>query len=137
MTEQTASRTLSDGEREYLAEPRFATIATVDPDGSPHQAVTWYALDGDDLLINSRVERHWPRNLGHDPRISVAVHDLDDPEHWLGLKGEARLVHTGAEALDDIMALARRYGSANPERFRGQDRVTFRVTVERVFEYFG
>ncbi len=137
MAEQTASRTLSDGEREYLAEPRFATIATVDPDGSPHQAVTWYALDGDDLLINSRVERHWPRNLGHDPRISVAVHDLDDPEHWLGLKGEARLVHTGADALDDIMALARRYGSANPERFRGQDRVTFRITVERVFEYVG
>lgn len=137
MAEQTASPTLSDGEREYLAEPRFATIATVDPDGSPHQAVTWYALDGDDLLINSRVERHWPRNLGHDPRISVAVHDLDDPEHWLGLKGEARLVHTGADALDDIMALARRYGSANPERFRGQDRVTFRITVERVFEYVG
>jgi PPOX class probable F420-dependent enzyme len=137
-TEQSdSSRRLPEGARAYLEPARFATIATLDPDGSPHQAVTWYALDGDALLINSRAERHWPRNLTRDPRISIAVHDLADPEHWLGLKGEARLIHTGAEALEDIMALARRYDSANPERFRGQDRVTYRITVERVFEYRG
>jgi PPOX class probable F420-dependent enzyme len=131
-----ASASLPDAARVFLEAARFATIATLDPDGSPHQAVAWYAFDGSNVLINSRAERHWPRNLARDPRISMAVYETDDPEHWVGLKGRALLLHEGDRAVDDIMALARRYGS-EPERFRGQNRVTFRIDIERIFEYRG
>lgn len=120
--------------RAFLAAPRYATIATVGPDGAPHQAIVWYLVDGDDLTINSRPERLWPRNLGADPRISVAVYELEQPEHWFGLKGRAELLHEGAEATADIQALAHRYGE-DPKKYAGQDRVSFRIRVERVFEY--
>ena len=130
----TDTTTISPDTRAFLARPRFATIATVGPDGAPHQAVIWYMLDGDDLIINSRPERRWPRNLAADPRISMAIYELEQPEHWFGLKGRAELLHDGAEATADIQALARRYG-ADPGKYAGQDRVTYRIRVERVFEY--
>ncbi len=122
--------------RDFLVAPRYAAISTLDDDGQPHQAIVWYGLEDGGLLISSRAERHWPRNLLRDPRISVAIQDWDVPNHWIGLKGSASLVREGDAALADIMALARRYGE-NPDKYRGQRRVSFLVRVERVFEYGG
>jgi PPOX class probable F420-dependent enzyme len=126
--------TLSPNAREFLAAARFATISTINPDGGPHQAIVWYLLDGEDLIVNSRPERRWPRNLTADPRISVAIYELEQPEHWFGLKGRAELLHEGDEAMADIQAMARRYGS-DPEKYAGQVRVSFRVRLASVFEY--
>jgi PPOX class probable F420-dependent enzyme len=125
---------LPDPIRAFLAEARVATIATINPDGTPHQAVVWYRLDGDDLLITSRRERRWPRNLAGDGRISVAVHEGTRRSHWVGVKGRAELLHEGAEAVADIQALARRYGK-DPQTYAGQDRVSYRIVVASTFEY--
>jgi PPOX class probable F420-dependent enzyme len=130
----TAPAPLSDPIRRFLDAPRNATLATLGPDGAPHTAVIWYGLDGDDLLINSRRERRWPRNLARDPRISLAVPDADVPNHWVGVKGRAELIRDGDAAVADIQTLARRYGG-DPDSFVGQDRVTFRISVESIFEY--
>jgi PPOX class probable F420-dependent enzyme len=127
---------LSPRIRDYLEAPRYAAIATFDEDGPPHQAVVWYGLADDGILINSRAERQWPRNLLRDPRISLAIQDWDVPNHWVGLKGSASLLHEGDAATADIMALARRYGK-EPGQYAGQQRVSFLVRVERVFEYGG
>jgi PPOX class probable F420-dependent enzyme len=121
--------------REFLAGPRFATIATIGLDGSPHQAVVWYALDGDMLYLNSRCERRWPQNLERDGRINVAVHDHGKLGHWVGLRGVAEVARTGEAAIEDIAAMARRYGG-DPEGFKGQDRITFAVRIERTYEYW-
>ena len=70
--------------RAFLEAPgRFATIATIDPDGSPLQAVVWYRLrDDGSILINSLVGRRWPSNLLRDPRMSVTVeHGYDYVVH--------------------------------------------------------
>ncbi len=121
--------------REFLGAPRFATIATIGADGSPHQAVVWYALDGDTLYLNSRRERKWPRNLERDARINVAVHDHEKLGHWVGLSGSAEVVRTGDGAIEDIQAMARRYGG-DPAGFKGQDRITFAVRIDRTYEYW-
>jgi PPOX class probable F420-dependent enzyme len=120
--------------RAFLAEPRYATLSTLNPDGSPHQAIVWYALDGDDLLINSRAERQWPTNLRRDPRISFAVYEVERPFHWVGLKGRAEVEHEGDDATHDVEALARRYGK-DPAAYRGQNRLTFRVRLDKTYEY--
>ena len=124
----------TDPIRQFLEAPRFATIATLDPNGDPHQAVIWYALDGDDLLINSRVGRVWPQNLDADPRVSIAVYDTERPYHCVMLKGRATRIHEGADAERDIMDLARRYGR-DPSRYGGQQRATYRVRIEHAFDY--
>ncbi len=129
-----SARPLPASVQAFLSPPRIATIGTVNADGSPHQAVVWYELGEAGLLINSRVERTWPRNLERDPRISVAVYEIERPNHWVGLKGRARQPRLGADALADIERLARRY-SGHPDEYRGQRRVSFAIDVESTFEY--
>ena len=71
MTETTADPILSTRVREFVAATRFTSIATLDPDGAPRQAVVWYRLDGDEIVLNSAVGRRWPANLIRDARISL------------------------------------------------------------------
>ncbi len=131
---QTVTSPLSDEIRAFLAPARFATLATIDPDGTPHQAVIWYDLDGDHILVNSRRPRHWPANIERNEHVHLAVFDIEEPTHWVGIKGRARLIRDGDQAQEDIYALARRY-RGDPEKYRGQERVTFEIEVERTFEY--
>ena len=123
-----------DRVREYLDAPRCAILATVDAGGSPHQAVVHYWLAVDAVMVNGRADRRWVVNLARDPRVSLAVHDSGESEHWVGLKGRANVAQTGEPALDDAMALARRYGG-DPDEYVGQDRVSFRILPRRVYEY--
>ena len=125
---------LLDPIRVFLDDLRFATIATTDPDGTPRQAVIWYTLEGDELVINSRVGRRWPSNLLRDPRLSIAVSDGTDGYRWVGLTGTARAVTDQAIAQADIAGMARRYHADDPDkaerlirdRFTRQQRVSFR-----------
>ena len=73
----TATTPLPDHVRAFLAEPRYAAVATIDADGAPRQAVIWFLLDGDTIVINSLEGRRWPTNLRRDPRISIAVTAAD------------------------------------------------------------
>ena len=137
--------TLSDRTRAFLASGRlYATLATIDHDGAPRQAVTWYRVDGDEIVLNSLVGRRWPTNLLRDPRIALAVVDPGPDEIWVGMTGTARAVTDQPTAQADIAEMARRYGADDPEdaerrirdNFATQERISFRVTVEKVHEHF-
>lgn len=123
--------------RRFLEAPgRFATIATINPDGSPHQTVVWFLVQDDDsVVINSLVGRLWPTNLRRDPRISFSVEDGLD---YVVLRGEAQEIDDTERAQADIAAMARRY-EAPPKaqemierRFRTQHRVSFRLRPRSV-----
>jgi len=128
--------------REFIAAPHFGSVATVDADGSPRQAIIWYLLDGDELVVNSRVGRRWPTNLLRDPRVYVAVFDEGDPLRWVGLLGTAEPVEEQPQAQADIATMARRYHHddlATAERkirdFEQQQRISFRIRVRAVHQH--
>ncbi len=131
---------LPDHVRAFLEVPRFASIATTDDDGTPRQAVIWFLLDGDTIVINSLDGRRWPANLRRDPRISIAVTDATS-QSWVGLNGSVEVVDDQPQAQADIAAMARRYD--DPEeaeaviatRFSKQRRVSFRVTVNTIHDH--
>lgn len=50
---------------------RTVTLATIGPDGRPHQASMWFAPDGSDLLMWTYASSQKTRNLERDPRASV------------------------------------------------------------------
>jgi PPOX class probable F420-dependent enzyme len=139
----TATSALSDDLRTFLDAPHFATIATLDPDGTPRQAVIWYTLEGDELIINSAIGRRWPANLLRDPRISVAVTDHRDAYRWVGVSGRVTVVRDQATAQADIAAMARRYHADEPDeaerlirdRFQRQERISFRINVAGVHDH--
>ncbi len=136
---------LPDHVRAFLAAPgRFATLATVDPDGTPRQAVIWYRLDPDDrIVINSADGRRWPANLRRDPRCSVVMADPADAYSFVAMTGHvAEVIDEQAIAQADIAGLAHRYHADDPAqaegviaRFRTQHRVTFRVAVDAVHDH--
>jgi len=124
---------LSPAVRGFLTDPpRFAVIATSGADGTPHQAVIWYRLDDDGILINSLVGRRWPNDLQRDGRIALTVADSDiGDERTVTIQGEAVVCATGPRALGDIQALARRYGT-DPRVFDGLERISFRIRPRSV-----
>ncbi|HEY2887936.1 MAG TPA: TIGR03618 family F420-dependent PPOX class oxidoreductase [Candidatus Limnocylindrales bacterium] len=131
---------LSDRVRAFLQDPHFASLATVRPDGSSHQAIIWYRLDPDGrVLVNSREGRLWPANMRRDPRVSLAVFWSEDPNRWVGLRGVVDdVVEDVDRARDDICELAARYGddtAATLAAFRSQPRVSFHIRVERVHDH--
>ncbi|WP_035856657.1 PPOX class F420-dependent oxidoreductase [Cryptosporangium arvum] len=69
----------------------FATIATVNPDGSPQSSVLWVLRDGDDLLFSVLDHRAKARNIVRDPRVSVTVHDEANPYTSAEVRGTATL----------------------------------------------
>ena len=142
MTDTRTSGTLSPHLREFLDTTNFATIATVDPDGSPRQAVIWYTLDGDDLVINSRVGRRWPTNLLRDPRVSISITDRTDGYRWIGLTSQATPIYDQPTAQSDIAGMARRYHADDPTEaetevrtFQTQERISFRIPIADVHDH--
>jgi PPOX class probable F420-dependent enzyme len=134
--------TLAPPVREFLGTGRkYASIATIDPDGAPRQALIWYTLDGDEIVINSLVGRRWPTNLLRDPRISILIGEADG-SHWVGITGIATPVTDQATAQADIAAMSDRYDAAEPEhaaervdRFRSQERISFRIRAVSVYDH--
>lgn len=134
--------TFPDKIREFLGQPHYATIATVDDDGAPRQATVWFTLDGDDIRVNSLVGRRWPDNLLRDPRVSIAVRDGGDGYRWVGLTGVAEAITDQSIAHEDIFDMARRYHAHEPEtvpaqieRFATQERISFLIRVQAFHDH--
>ena len=125
----------TDSTRAFLAGRRFAVVATINPDGTPHQSVMWYDVRGDEMIINTQAHAVKVKNLRRDPRIYVCV---EDEYRYVNVAGRAELDYDPARTQADIAALAERYeGPGGRERmvrntFSKQQRVTIHITVERV-----
>ena len=120
----------------------FGTLATLSIDGTPHQAVVWFLVRGDTIVLNSAVGRIWPSNLLRDPRCSLLIeHGYD----WVSLVGQVQVVAEQATAQADIAAMARRYHVSDPEHaermisdvFERQERISFVLHPARMAEHRG
>jgi PPOX class probable F420-dependent enzyme len=131
--------------RAFLAAPgRFATLATLDPDGAPRQAVVWYRLEPDGrIVVNSANGRRWPANLRRDTRCSIVVTDPADGYSFVALTGRVEeTIDEQAIAQADIAGLAHRYHVDHPAkaeaaiaRFRSQHRVTFLIAALAIHDH--
>jgi len=135
MTLETEAPILSPAIRSFLTEQvRHTTIATVNPDGSPHQIVIWYLLRGDEMVINSRVGRRWPSNLSREKRANLAVYESDDA---VTLDVDLVDSYEGDAAQADIAEMAHRYYSREAAevdiaKFQTQQRISFVLRPRRV-----
>ena len=129
---------LDDDIRAFLDVARPADLGTVNADGSAHLSMIWYERRGDEVVVNTTVERVKARNMGRDPRVSLLV---GEPARYIRLDGAARVIATGAEALADIRALAVRYNGGKVAERQTRDvwskelRVTYAIAVRRVYRY--
>jgi PPOX class probable F420-dependent enzyme len=53
-------------------------LSSIRPDGAPHLVPTWFAWDGEAIVIRSKPHATKVRNLALDPRAMVALGDAED-----------------------------------------------------------
>lgn len=128
---------LSDKARAFLQEKRFAVLATINQDGTPQLTTMWYDLQGDEIMMNTKVGRAKEHNLRRDQRIAICV---EDEYHYVTLSGTAQLIDDQPTAQADIKRLAERYHDPEKaarmvhDQFSHEQRMTLRLKIERVVE---
>ncbi|MDQ3247845.1 MAG: PPOX class F420-dependent oxidoreductase [Chloroflexota bacterium] len=142
----TSAPTLNEAQQAFLREPQFAVVATIAPDGMPHQTVMWYLLEGDGLLLNTPHGSLKHKHLQRDKRISVCV---ERGYQYITLAGTVTLAEDPAQAGADYGRLGQHYASTfaqrpapgaagggamsqSVQRLLARDRVTLRLEIEKV-----
>ena len=128
--------TLPTRVKDVIDGPNFAHVATVDPDGHPHNSVMWITRDGDLLLLNTAEGRRKWHNLRRDPRLGISISPADEPYVNISIRG--RVVEMRTEDGDAVIdALAAKYLGVDtyPYRSPTETRVTIVVAVDHVAAY--
>lgn len=129
---------LSPAVRAFLDEPRFATLATINPDGSPQQTVMWYLVRDGHVMMNTARGRKKDRNLLRDPRASICV---EDGERFVTIAGRIQFVEDQTQAQADARTLATRYDGVERaealmrDYFSKQQRITLLLSIDHVITH--
>ncbi|MCM3262710.1 PPOX class F420-dependent oxidoreductase [Streptomyces thermoviolaceus] len=116
---------------------RTGKLATVRADGSPHVALVWFLLDGDDLVFNTGKETVKGHNLARDGRIALCVDDERPPYSFVVLHGRAQLSEDPGELRRWATRIGARYmGEERAEEFGARNGVPgellVRVRIDKV-----
>ena len=129
--------TLSDAAIELLGSSAVATIATINPDGSPHLSLAWVGLEDGEIVIGTLPDQRKLRNLRRDPRIALVVQSEHINEwglrEYLAIDGTARVTDGGAPEL--LQRLAATYigpGVAFPAMPSPPPGWVVRIRIERI-----
>ncbi|HEY1829233.1 MAG TPA: PPOX class F420-dependent oxidoreductase [Acidimicrobiales bacterium] len=120
--------TLSPKARQLIERPVLASVATLNPDGTPQITPVWIDLDGDNLVFNTAKGRVKARNLEKDSHVAITVIDPEDQYNVVALRGTVTDISTeGADA--HIDSLAKKYLNVDSYPMRREGEVRIRVTV--------
>jgi PPOX class probable F420-dependent enzyme len=125
--------TLSPRARELISRPVLASLATLNPDGSPQITPLWVDLEGDDVVFNTARGRVKARNLERDHRVAVSVIDPDDQYNVVAFRGT--VVEVTTEGADEhIDAMAKKYLGVDtyPNRREGETRIRVIVRTDHI-----
>ncbi len=117
---------LSKDLRQVLDDRSFVHVATVGPDGCPHNSVMWVERDGDLIVVNTAEGRTKWRNMRRDPRVGISVSPPGDDYVNYSIKGRVVEMRTmdGDEVID---RLAHKY--LGKDRFPWHEPGRKRVTI--------
>ena len=93
--------------------PHTGKLATTRPDGAPHVAPIWFAVDDRSIVFTTGSETVKGRDIRRDPRISLCVDDERPPFAFVVVHGEAEV----SEDLD----LVRHWATVLGGRYMGSD----------------
>src|SRR2546427_826160 len=117
--------TVPSAYKDLLEKKAFASLATVNADGTPQVTPVWFDWDGRQIRINTAKGRIKDKNLRSRPAVALAIMDPDNPYRYLQIRGRvASVTETDADA--HIDSLANRGGSgaarcrARPSRHGGE-----------------
>lgn len=106
----------------------LANVATLGPDGEPHNSPVWFDWDGTHLKFSLTKTRQKYRNLKADPRISVSVVDPSNLYRYIEIRGRLDEVEADPH-IDFISRLAKKYLDKDryPWHRKGDERVIMKI----------
>jgi len=115
---------IPESHRDIIGSGGLGFVATIGPHGEPQNNPVWIVPDGEHLLFSLHKSRQKYRNLQRDPRISIAMTDMDNRRRYLEIRGTVLSIDEDADnAFIDSIA----------QRFVGTQRYEFdRPGTERV-----
>ena len=116
-----------------LKAKNFASLATVNKDGSPQVSVVWIDYENELIMINTAKGRVKTNNMERDPRVSVSVTDSKNPYYQITFKASVVDI-TEENAEDHIHSLAKKY--LNEDNFpvaNNETRVIVKIKPEKFF----
>ena len=119
--------------QDLLQKRAFASLATVNPDGTPQVTPVWVDFDGTHVRFNTAKGRVKDANLRRNPAVALAISDPDNPYRYVQIKGAVvEITEAGADA--HIDALAKKYTGQDRYAHRkpGEVRVTYKILPSRV-----
>ncbi|WP_373290053.1 PPOX class F420-dependent oxidoreductase [Longimycelium tulufanense] len=120
--------------RQLLDGRNHATLATINPDGSPQTSVIWVGRDGDEVVFSTTAERYKTRNMCRDPRVSITIFDHGDPNTYAEIRGTVTFTQEGSR--EPVEQLAQKYiGREFYPEPPDVVRVTARLTPTKVTGY--
>ncbi|GGO87173.1 PPOX class F420-dependent oxidoreductase [Wenjunlia tyrosinilytica] len=126
---------LPDTVKKLLNGQAFASVATIQPDGSPQLSIVWAKRDGDDVLFSTVAGRRKHENLERDPRLSLLLKDEADPYVYAEIRGTATMTTEGGRELIDELSrkyMGKDYAYDTPDTVRVVVRVTPRKVVGNI-----
>jgi len=125
--------TIPDQYKDLLQKKAFAHLGTVMKDGSPQVTPIWFDYDGTHVRINSAKGRWKDKNMRNRPKVALSIPDPDNPYRYMQIRGTVtEVTESGADA--HIDSLAKKYLGQDkyPYRQPGEERVIYKIAVERV-----
>ncbi|GAA2032493.1 PPOX class F420-dependent oxidoreductase [Catenulispora yoronensis] len=89
---------ISDKARALLEKPVLVNLATVRPDGAPQVNPMWFKWDGELLWFTHTSYRQKYKNIAHEPRVSIAFLDPENPYGYMEVRGVVETVEDDPEA---------------------------------------
>jgi PPOX class probable F420-dependent enzyme len=112
--------------------PNYGHLGTIRPDDTAQVNPMWYLFDGVTLRFTHTTKRGKYRNLQHNPSMSLAISDPDDPFRYLEVRGSLQQVIPDPEGAFYVV-LGKRYGNAEQQPPKDSpDRVILVMSINRV-----
>ncbi|GGV08408.1 PPOX class F420-dependent enzyme [Kitasatospora herbaricolor] len=125
----------NDAVRKLLDAPHSAVLATLNPDGASQTSVVRVGREGDEVVVSTAAGRRKEKNVRRDPRVSLTVHDRENPDLYAEVRGTATVTEDAGRRL--AVTLAEQYegpgaGQEYLDLPAEQVRLVIRITPTRV-----
>jgi PPOX class probable F420-dependent enzyme len=129
------SAELTSRDVEILTGGSFATLVTVNPDGSPQATVVWVDAADGEVLVNTAQGRVKDRNIRAEPRVSISLMHRGDGYEWISINGTVVEIEVGDRAERHIDELAWRYDGHGYTYTPGQVREILHIRPDRIHRH--
>jgi PPOX class probable F420-dependent enzyme len=75
----------------YLLDAKFATLATLEPDGQPQLSEIWFLHEGGEIRLSLNTARRKTQNLMARAQCTLMILDVDNPFLYVEVRGRARV----------------------------------------------